>query len=84
MYHLESKNGLYNLTKNNKRKQDFNITFINSCPLAGNHDQKEVNLSFAGCKCPDAVKLNQSLLLDLWNLKPICIIEAIPLTAALF
>ena len=55
---LDNKNGLYNLINHNKRKWDFDIAFINSCPLAGNHDQKEVDLSFIGCKCPAAVKLN--------------------------
>ena len=35
---LDNNNGLYNSTNNNKPKQGFDITFINSCPLAGNHD----------------------------------------------
>ena len=82
MYNSENNNGLYNLTNNNKRKQIFNITFINSHLLAGNHDQKEVDLSFAGCGCPDTVKLNRSWQLNLLDPKPVYIIEAIPLIAA--
>ena len=51
---------VYNLINNNKSKRDFDTAFINFCPLAGNNDQEEVGLSFAGCGCPDAVKLNRS------------------------
>ena len=80
----DDNNGSYNPTNINQRKQGFNTTFINSHQLAGNHDQQEVDLSFAGCGCPAAVKLNRSLQLDLLDPKPVCIIEAIPLVAALF
>ena len=54
----DNNNGCYNLTNHNKRKWGFDTTFINSRPLASNHDQKEVNLSFAGYRCPATVKLN--------------------------
>ena len=54
----DNNNGLYNPTNNNKCKRGFDTTFINSRPLAGNHDQKEIDLSFAGYRCPTAVKFN--------------------------
>lgn len=81
-YNLNNHNALYNLTNNNKGKQVFNTAFINSCLLAGNHNQEKVDLSFTGCGCLDAVKLNQQL--DLLDLKSVCIIKAISLAAALF
>lgn len=56
-YNLDDNNGLYNPTNNNKRKRDFNTTFINFCPLTGNHDQTERDLSFTGYGCFDVVKL---------------------------
>lgn len=59
VYNLDDNNCLYNLINNNKRKRSFDTMFINSHPLANNYDQKEVNLSFGGCRCPDAVKLNR-------------------------
>ena len=83
-YNPDNNNGLYNPTNNNKCIWDFDIAFINSHPLAGNHDQKEEDLSFAGCECLNAIKLNRSWQLDLLNPKPVCIIKAIPLTSALF
>lgn len=46
------------LNKLNKHKRTFNIAFIKSCPLASNHAIKKVDLSFAGFRCPDVVKLN--------------------------
>ena len=80
----DNNNGLYNPTNKNKRKRGFDIAFINSRLLAGNYDQKEVDLSFEGCGYPATIKLNWSWQLDLLDPKPICIIEAIPLAAALF
>ena len=56
----DNNNGLYNPIDKNERKRGFDTAFINSRPLAGNHDQKEVDLSFAGCGCPATVKLNRS------------------------
>ena len=81
---LNNNNGSYNPTNHNKCKRGFNTAFINSHPLAGNHDQKEVDLSFGSCGCPVAVKLNRSWQLNLLDLKPVCIIKAIPLAVALF
>ena len=52
--------GAYNSTNTNERKWGFDTIFINSCLLAGNHDQKEVDLSFASCRYSDTVKLNKS------------------------
>ena len=77
-------NGSYNLTNNHKCKWGFVTTFINSCPLAGNYDQEEMDLSFAGCRYPAAVKLNRSWQLDLLDLKSVCIIEAIRLQPPYF
>ena len=76
--------GSYNPINKNKRKWGFNTAFINSRLLAGNHDEKELDLSFAGSGCPALVKLNRSWQLDLLDPKPVCIIKAIPLTAASF
>lgn len=58
-YNLDNNNGLHNLTNTNKFKWSFNPAFIKSCPLTGNHDQKKVGLSFAGCKYLDADKFNE-------------------------
>lgn len=57
-YNLDNNNSLYNPINNNKRKRGFNTLFINSCLLANNHNQKEINLSFVDCGCLDIVKLN--------------------------
>ncbi len=38
-------------------KRPFDIAFINSHPLAGNHAAEEVDLSFGKCRCPTPVKL---------------------------
>ena len=65
---LDDNNSLYNLTNNNKRKRGFNTLFINSRLLADNHDQKKIDLSFAKCKYPATVKLNQLWQLDLLDL----------------
>ena len=77
-------NGSYNPTNKNERKRSFDIAFLNSCSLAGNHNQEEVDLSFAGCKCLAAVELNWLWQLDLLDPKTVYIIEAILLAAALF
>ena len=65
-------------------KRTFNIAFINSCPFAGNHAQEEADLSFAGCGCPAAVKLNRLWQLEPPDPKPICIMQAIFLAAVIF
>lgn len=59
VYNPDNNNGLHNSTNTNKLKWDFDIAFINSRLLAGNYDQKEVNLSFAGWRCLNAVKFNR-------------------------
>ena len=41
-------------------KRNFDKEFINSCLLASNNAQKEVDISFAKCSCFTAVKLNWS------------------------
>lgn len=83
-YNPDNNNSFYNPTNTNKCKRDFDITFINSRLLASNHDQKEVDLSFAGCGYPNSVKFNRSWQLDLFDPKPVSIIETISLAAALF
>lgn len=60
VYNLDNNNGLYNPTNNIKHKRDFDTMFINYCPLASNHDQKEMDWSFASSRCLDVVKLNRS------------------------
>ena len=46
------------LNKTNS-KEIFDIVFVNSCPLAGNHTREDVDLNFAECGCPAIIKLNQ-------------------------
>lgn len=75
---------LGSLPNKTDRKRTFDIAFINSRPLAGNHAREEVDLSFAECGYPAAVKLNRSWQLELLDLKPVCIIETICLAAAIF
>ena len=65
-----------------KRKLDK--TFINTWPLADNHVKKEVNLSFAMCRCLSAVKLNRLCQIDLLERRPACIVKTISLTVAIF
>lgn len=60
VYNPDNNNGLYNPTNTNKLKWSFDTTFINSCLLAGNHNQKKVDLSFENCGCSDAIKFNWS------------------------
>ena len=66
------------------RKRTLDIAFINSRPLAGNHAWEEVDLSFAECGCLAVVKLNRLWQLELPDLKPVCIMEATSLAAAIF
>lgn len=47
------------LSEKKKRKWPFNIAFINSHSLAGNHIANKVDLSFKEYNCPTPVKLNQ-------------------------
>lgn len=76
---------LFSLLPNKtNRKRIFNIAFINSCPLAGNHAQKKVDLSFAKCGCSTTVKLNWLWHLVFLDPKPVYIMEAIPLAAAIY
>ena len=65
-------------------KKKFNKTFINTRPLANNHVEKKLNLSFARCGCPPAVKLNRSWQIELLEHKYSCMVETIPLVAAIF
>lgn len=83
-YNPDNNNSSYNLINNNKRKQSFDTIIINSCLLVSNYNQEELDLSFTGYRCLDTVKLNQLWQLDLLDPKPICIIKAILLVAALF
>ena len=62
----------------------FDKTFINALPLADNHAEKEVDLSFAGCGCSPGVKLNRPWQIELLERRPACIVETIPLAAAIF
>lgn len=83
-YNPKDNNGLYNPINTNKRQRGFDIVFINFRFLVGNHEKKEIDLIFAGCGYSDAIKLNRSWQLDLLDFKPVYILEAIALAAALF
>ena len=48
------------LPNKTNHKRTFDIAFINSCLLAGNYAQEKVDMNFAKCGCPAAVKLNLS------------------------
>ena len=65
-------------------KRFFDTTYINSRPLAGNHATKKVDLNFGESVICVPVRLNRSWQLELLNYKPVCIMEVISLTAALF
>ena len=52
--------------------------------MADNHAEKEVDLSFAGCGCSLGVKLNRPWQIELLEQRPACIVETIPLAAAIF
>ena len=66
-------------------KQSFDKAFDIDCrPLAKDHTGEEVDLSFAGCQCPPAVKANRAWQEELLNPKTVCMVEAIPLAAAIF
>lgn len=73
--------GLFSGKTNHKRI--FNIAFINSCPLAGNHARKQFDLNFAKCEYLAIVKLNQLQQLKLLDLKLVCFIKAIFFVIAL-
>ncbi len=67
------------------KKRSFDKVFdINSRLLAKDHTGEEVDLSFVGCHYPAAVKDNRAWQRELLNPKPICMVEAIPLGAAIF
>ena len=65
-------------------QRKFDKTFINAWLLADNHAKKEVDLSFAGCGCSSRVKLNRPWQIELLEQRPACIVETIPLVAAIF
>lgn len=69
--------------------QKLNLSFekafdINCRLLARDRDVEEVDLSFAGCQCPPAVKANREWRQELLNPKPVCMVEAILLAATIF
>lgn len=72
------------LNKLNKCKQTLDTAFINSHPHANDYAVEEVNLNFIGCGYFITVKLNRFWQLDLLNLKPVYIIEALLLAVTLF
>ena len=65
-------------------QRKFDKTFINARPLANNHAEEEVDLSFAGCGCSPVIKLNGAWQIELLEQRPACIVETIPLVAAIF
>ena len=72
------------LSEKNEHKRLFDITFINSRPLAKNHAVQEVDLSFGEYGCPAPVKFNRSWQLEMLDCQVVCIMEAISLATALF
>lgn len=67
------------------KKRSFEKAFdINCRLLARDRNAEEVDLSFAGCQCPPAVKANREWQQELLNPKPVCMVEAIPLAATIF
>lgn len=83
-YNLNNNNGLHNPTNTKKFKWGFDTMFMNICLLAGNHNQKKVDLSFACFGYPNAVKFNRLRQLNLLDLKSVYIIKAISIIAPLF
>lgn len=65
-------------------KRNFDTTFLKSRLRAGNHTQKEIDLSFVKSGCPALVKLNWIWQLKLVNYKLVCIMKAISFAAAIF
>ena len=65
-------------------KRKFDKTFTSTQPLADNQAKKEVNLSFARCRYPLAIKLNRPWQIELLEERPVYIIETIPLITAIF
>ena len=66
-------------------KWSFDMAFNLDCrPLANGHTGEDVNLSFAYCQCPPAVKANRLWQRELLDWKPVCKVEAILLPAAIF
>ena len=65
-------------------ERKFDKIFINIRLLVDNHAEEEVDLSFAGCGCSLGVKLNRSWQIELLEQRSACIVETIPLAAAIF
>ncbi len=67
------------------KKRLFDKAFdINSRLLARDHTRKELDLSFADCHCPAAVKANRVWQRKLLNSKLVYMVETIPLAVAIF
>ena len=67
------------------KKQLFNkVLNLDSWPLANDYTGQDVDLSFVQCLCPSAVKANRLWQLKLLEQTLVCIVEAIPLVAAIF
>ena len=65
-------------------KRKFNKTIINTWLLTDNHAKEEVNLSFARCRCPPAIKLNRPSQIEILKQRPGCIVKIISLATATF
>lgn len=66
-------------------KRLFDMVFNLDCQsLANDHTGEDVNLSFLFCQCPPAVKANWPWQRKLLDQKAVCMVEAIPLAAAIF
>ena len=68
-----------------REKQSFDMAFnLDYRLLANDHSGEDVVLSFLYCQCPPAVKANKPWQPELLDQKPVCMVKAIPLTAAIF
>ncbi len=81
--HLPSPN-LFSSTTRGQKGAFKKIFDINCWSLARDQIAEEIDLSFAGCQCPPAVKANREWQQELLNTKLMYMVETIPLTATLF
>ncbi len=65
-------------------KRLFDQAFITQRPIASTRQQEELDLSFGQCSCSATVKMNRSWQSELYNSKPICLLEAVLLMSFLF
>ncbi len=65
-------------------KRLFDQAFITQMLIASTQQQEELDLSFGQCSYSAFVKMNRSWQSELYDPKPVCLLEAIPLLSLLF